>query len=107
MSQKDANLVCPCPPQGTLDVVGKKWAICVVTLLGRYGSLRFGPIRRSLQGVSPATLTLTLRALEKHGLLRRIPVTGDKRATAAYDLTTKGKALYVSLQPLSSWLRQE
>lgn len=103
----DDPLVCPCPPVGLIDVVGKKWAMCVVTMLGRYGTTRFGPIQRSLPGVSPATLTGTLRALEAGHLVRRVPVEGDRRATSAYALTPKGLALYRALTPLATWLRAE
>ncbi|MCI4348599.1 MAG: helix-turn-helix transcriptional regulator [Thermoplasmata archaeon] len=90
---------------GLIDVVGKKWAMCVVTLLGSYGTLRFGPIHRSLPAVSPATLTGTLKALERERIVRRVPVPEDRRAPGAYALTTRGTALYRSLLPLASWLR--
>ncbi len=100
-----SDLECPCPPVGLVDVVGKKWAMCVVTLLGRHGTLRFGPIQRALPTVSPATLTSTLRSLEKERLVRRVPITTDARASSAYDLTPRGKALYANLLPLASWLR--
>jgi DNA-binding HxlR family transcriptional regulator len=97
---------CPCPPVGLVDVVGKKWAMCVVTLLGRNGTVRFGPIQRSLPRVSPATLTATLRALERERLVRRVVLHGDRRASSAYELTVQGAGLYRSLLPLASWLRQ-
>ncbi|MDG6970079.1 MAG: helix-turn-helix transcriptional regulator [Nitrososphaerota archaeon] len=100
------RLYCPCPPTGMVDVVGKKWALCVVTLLGRNGTLRYAPIQRALPRVSPATLTHTLRALEANGLVTRAPVTGDARAAGAYALTAQGEALYRSLLPLTSWLRK-
>ena len=99
-------LECACPPVGLIDVVGKKWAMCVVTLLGRNGPVRFGPIQRSLPTVSPATLTATLRALEREHLVRRVPVADDGRAAGAYELTLQGSALYRSLLPLASWLRR-
>ena len=97
-------LECPCPPIGLIDVVGKKWAVCVVSLLGSYGTLRFGPIQRSLSGVSPATLTSTLRALERSRLVRRVPVPGIDPATHGYSLTPKGRRLWESLRPLTDWL---
>ena len=100
----DERLECPCPPQGTINVVGKKWAICVVTLLGRNGALRFGPIQRTLSRVSPATLVSTLRSLEKSGLVEHARTVGAA-APATYALTRKGEALYRSLLPLASWLR--
>ncbi|HXQ94499.1 MAG TPA: helix-turn-helix domain-containing protein [Thermoplasmata archaeon] len=96
---------CPCPPVGLIDVVGKKWAMCVVTLLGSHGELRFGPIQRSLPKVSPATLTATLRALEKERLVRRT-VTGPTRGSpVSYELTRRGGELYRTLLPLAGWLR--
>ncbi|MGI0053439.1 MAG: winged helix-turn-helix transcriptional regulator [Thermoplasmata archaeon] len=72
----DPVLTCPCPPIGRIDVVGKRWAVCVISLLGRYGVARFGPIRRCLAGVSPATLTSTLRTLERERFIRRRTVAG-------------------------------
>jgi DNA-binding HxlR family transcriptional regulator len=100
-----AEYECPCPPVGLIDVVGKKWAVCVVTLLGRNGALRFGPIQRCLPTVSPATLTATLRALEKERIVRRVPVKMEEREFPGYGLTSRGEALYRSLLPLASWLR--
>jgi len=100
-----AEFECPCPPVGLIDVVGKKWAVCVVTLLGRNGALRFGPIQRCLPTVSPATLTSTLRALERERIVRRVAVKTDGAQFPGYGLTNRGQALYRSLLPLASWLR--
>jgi DNA-binding HxlR family transcriptional regulator len=97
---------CPCPPVGLIDVVGKKWAICVITLLGSNGSLRFGPIQRALPRVSPATLTATLRALEREELIARTPLGQRRFDPSAYALTPKGVALYRNLLPLAGWLRR-
>lgn len=102
----DDGLVCPCPPIGLIDVVGKKWAVCVVSLLGRYGTVRFGPIQRCLSGVSPATLTATLRALETARLVRRRTVDGSRGVVRAYALTSSGLALYRNLEPFAAWLRE-
>ncbi len=103
---REDGLVCPCPPIGLIDVVGKKWAVCVVSLLGRYGVVRFGPIQRCLSGVSPATLTATLRALERAQLIRRTPAISPRGAVQAYALTRSGRVLYERLQPLADWLAQ-
>jgi DNA-binding HxlR family transcriptional regulator len=101
----EGELQCPCPPIGIIDVVGKKWAVCVVSLLGKYGTVRFGPIQRCLSGVSPATLTSTLRSLERHRLVRRVAAAGPRGPVMAYALTRSGDALYRSLLPLAGWLR--
>jgi DNA-binding HxlR family transcriptional regulator len=91
---------------GLIDVVGKKWAVCVVALLGKYGTVRFGPIQRCLSGVSPATLTATLRALETARLVRRPATETPRGAVRAYALTPAGHALYERLLPLADWLRE-
>jgi DNA-binding HxlR family transcriptional regulator len=91
---------------GLVDVVGKKWGICIVTLMGHNGQLRFGSIQRSLPRVSPATLAATLRSLETEQILRRVPFRGDGRASTAYVLTDSGQALYRTLLPLAAWLRR-
>lgn len=105
MGEREAELDCPCPPAGAIDVVGKKWALCVVTLLGRYGPLRFGRIQHALPAVSPATLTGTLRELERFRLVRQVPVPEDHRSPGAYALTEEGEKLHNSLLPLARWLR--
>jgi DNA-binding HxlR family transcriptional regulator len=99
------ELECPCPPIGLIDVVGKKWAVCVVTLLGKYGTVRFGPIQECLSGVSPATLTSTLRSLERAKLVARVPSEGPRGPVRAYALTVSGTTLYRSLLPLANWLQ--
>jgi DNA-binding HxlR family transcriptional regulator len=100
-------LVCPCPPVGLIDIVGKKWAVCVISLLGRYGTVRFGPIQRCLAGVSPATLTATLRALERARLVRRTPADSARGPVRAYALTPAGRVLYDRIVPLADWLREQ
>jgi DNA-binding HxlR family transcriptional regulator len=97
--------VCPCPPIGLIDIVGKKWAVCVISLLGRYGTVRFGPIQKCLSGVSPATLTTTLRALERAKLVRREIAESPRGPVRAYALTPAGRTLHERLAPLAEWLR--
>jgi DNA-binding HxlR family transcriptional regulator len=102
---EEGDLTCPCPPIGLIDIVGKKWAVCVVSLLGRYGVVRFGPIQSCLSGVSPATLTSTLRSLERARLIQRVPTEGPRGPVKGYALTPTGHSLYQSILPLARWLR--
>ena len=102
----EEGLVCPCPPVGLIDVVGKKCAVCVIALLGQYGTVRFGPIQQCLSGVSPATLTTTLRALERARLIRRPPAESPRGPVRAYALTPSGRVLWERLEPLAGWLRE-
>jgi DNA-binding HxlR family transcriptional regulator len=86
---------------GLIDVVGKKWAACVVSLLGKYGKVRFGLVQQCLCSVSPATVTSTLRSLEQARLIERVSTDGPRGPVRAYALTDAGSSLYRSLLPLA------
>jgi DNA-binding HxlR family transcriptional regulator len=61
----------PCPTaRVVLDRVGDKWSVLLVSLLGD-GAMRFNELRRSIEGISQRMLTLTLRGLERDGLVSR------------------------------------
>jgi DNA-binding HxlR family transcriptional regulator len=84
--------------------VGDKWTVLVVSLLGD-GPKRFNEIRRSLGSISQRMLTLTLRALERDGLVTRtvyptIPPRVD------YELTKLGHSLLEPVSGLGLWARQ-
>jgi DNA-binding HxlR family transcriptional regulator len=89
----------------TLARIGDKWTVLVVELLcaGR-GPVRFNEIRRSIEGISQRMLTLTLRGLERDGLVTRtvhptIPPRVD------YELTQLGQSLRVPLVAVAEWAR--
>jgi len=84
-----------------LDRVGDKWTANVVALLGT-GTMRFSDIRRSVDGISPRMLTVTLRALERDGLIdRRIyPVIPPR---VEYTLTDLGESLLDLVRALIDW----
>jgi DNA-binding HxlR family transcriptional regulator len=84
--------------------VGDKWTVLVVSMLGD-GPKRFNEIRRGLGSISQRMLTLTLRALERDGLVTRtvyptIPPRVD------YDLTKLGHSLLEPVSGLGLWARQ-
>ncbi len=84
-----------------LDRIGDKWTIMVVGALS-HGPLRFNALMRRIGGVSHRMLTLTLRGLERDGLVRRtafatIPPRVD------YELTPLGHSLIAPLAALSQW----
>ena len=84
--------------------VGDKWTVLVVGVLGD-GPKRFNEIRRSLGSISQRMLTLTLRGLERDGLVTRtafptIPPRVD------YELTRLGRSLLEPVSGLGLWARQ-
>ena len=89
----------------TLARIGDKWTVLVVELLceGR-GPVRFNEIRRAVHGISQRMLTLTLRSLERDGLVTRtVHPTVPPRVD--YELTKLGRSLRVPLVAVAEWVR--
>ena len=81
--------------------VGDKWSVLVVTRLGG-GPLRFNELRRSIGGISQRMLTLTLRGLERDGLITRT-VFPTVPPRVEYGLTGLGRDLLQPVSGLSDW----
>src|SRR5438552_4618307 len=84
-----------------LNRVGDKWSVLVVGLLGD-GSKRFSELRRAIEGISQRMLTLTLRGLERDGLVTRT-VFPEIPPRVDYELTRLGKTLLEPIQGLADW----
>jgi DNA-binding HxlR family transcriptional regulator len=90
-------------------VISGKWTLLIIRDLAD-SSLRFCELERSLEGISPRTLSLRLRALEEQGIVeRRTYPEVPPRVT--YELTDKGRALVPLIEDMRSygrrWLPQE
>jgi DNA-binding HxlR family transcriptional regulator len=86
-----------------LGRIGDRWTILIVGLLGA-GPKRFNEIRRTIDGISQRMLTLTLRALERDGLVIRTQYPTNPPAVE-YALTKRGKSLLGPLTTLAEWGR--
>lgn len=84
-----------------LSLVGDKWSVQVVAMLGE-GPMRFSELRRSIEGISQRMLTLTLRGLERDGLVTRI-VTPSVPPRVDYELTKLGRTLLEPVSGLVQW----
>ena len=84
-----------------LSRVGDKWTVLVVGTLGD-GPKRFNELRRALGSISQRMLTLTLRALERDGLVTRT-VTPSIPPRVDYELTELGRSLLKPVQALGAW----
>jgi DNA-binding HxlR family transcriptional regulator len=80
-----------CPVCRTAEVVCGKWTLIVIRDLAE-GPARFCELERSLEGISPRTLSLRLRALEEEGIVERHTFP-EVPPRVEYALTEKGKAL--------------
>jgi DNA-binding HxlR family transcriptional regulator len=84
-----------------LNRVGDKWSVLVVSLLGDR-SQRFSELKRTIDGISQRMLTLTLRGLERDGLVTRT-VFPSVPPRVEYALTTLGQTLLEPVRALATW----
>lgn len=84
-----------------LDRVGDKWSVLVIALLTK-GRMRFSEIKRATNGVSQRMLTLTLRGLERDGLVTRT-VHPTIPPRVEYELTKLGRTLIEPVTTLVEW----
>ena len=98
----DGILAANCPSRTVLDHVTSKWGVLVIIALSQQ-DLRWGELRRTIEGISEKMLASTLRTLEADGLVHR-----DAHATIPprvdYSLTGLGHELADRLLPLMHWI---
>ena len=84
-----------------LSRVGDRWSVLIVILLSQYETLRFNELKRHL-GISQRMLSLTLRQLERDGLINRTyhPTIPPK---VEYNLTQMGKSFQEPVRALGHW----
>lgn len=88
--------------------VGDKWTVLVVSTIGnapKKGAMRFNELRRALGSISQRMLTLTLRGLERDGLVTRT-VYATIPPRVDYELTKLGRSLLEPVSALGLWARK-
>jgi DNA-binding HxlR family transcriptional regulator len=90
-----------CQAREVLHRVGDKWSVMVIDRLGQ-GSHRFSELRRDIEGITGRMLTVTLRGLERDGLVTRTlhPVIPPR---VDYELTPMGATLLRTIEQLVDW----
>ncbi len=93
-----------CPLAEVLDHVAGKWSIGVL-VAAAHGPVRFTELERAVEGISRRMLTLTVRKLERDGLLLRTvhPTVPPK---VEYELTDMARELYSTLRSLTDWAQR-
>ncbi|MFL5997065.1 MAG: winged helix-turn-helix transcriptional regulator [Streptomyces sp.] len=90
-----------CPVREVLDRVSGKWSVQIL-VAAAHGPIRFTELERSIEGISRRMLTLTLRNLERDGLVTRtVHPTVPPRVD--YELTPVARELHETLQRLTDW----
>ena len=85
-----------------LTRVGDKWSVHVIAILGDGRTLRFGELQRSVEGISQRMLTVTLRSLERDGLVART-MHPEVPPRVEYVLTPLGATLLDTMKALLAW----
>ena len=108
---RHSNVPAPSPDPGShgacrnvapvLNRVGDKWSMLIVMILSD-GSKRFSELKRAIDGISQRMLTLTLRGLERDGLVTRT-VTPIIPPRVDYELTELGISLRQPVKALGEW----
>jgi DNA-binding HxlR family transcriptional regulator len=93
-----------CPVCRTAEIVCGKWTLLVIRDLAD-GRSRFCELERSLEGISPRTLSLRLRALEEEGIVKR-QTYPEVPPRVEYALTEKGRALAPLIEDMRAYGRE-
>jgi DNA-binding HxlR family transcriptional regulator len=91
-----------CRTHEVLARLGDKWSVYVIHVLGEAGTLRFGELRRQVEGISQRMLTVTLRSLERDGLVSRA-MYPEVPPRVEYTLTPLAKTLRGIVGQLVEW----
>jgi len=85
-----------------MAVLGKKWALFIIAVLGNDNATRFNDLLRQLKGISPRTLTDRLKELTSLGLVRRT-IFPEVPLRVEYTLTQEGRRMREALIPFLEW----
>ncbi len=94
-----------CPIRHILDRFSDKWSTLSIIHLGNAGTLRFNELKRRIDGVSQRMLTVTLRNLERDGLVTR-RMYAEIPPRVEYELTDLGKSFLIQTIYLGEWANE-
>ena len=99
--EKDSD-VCLCPLEGIINIIGKKWTLQIVAVIGNNKKLRYNEIMTKLGGISPKSLADRLKELKLQGLVKR-EAFAEIPPRVEYSLTEDGEELRNKMMPLMEW----
>lgn len=94
-----------CPVTNTLRILSGKYKLPIVELVKNNDAGRFGELRRKLDNVAQATLTMQLRELERDGIISRTAF-AESPPRVQYSLTQLGHSLLPVIEVLKVWNNQ-
>ena len=94
-----------CPVKDIMASYTDKWSMYAILLLGQKKTLRFNQLRSLITGISQRMLTVTLRSLEKDGIVARF-ISPEIPQKIEYSLTELGQGLFHQLVGLATWAKE-
>jgi len=91
-----------CPVRDIMDRFGDKWSLLAILNLGYSGKTRFNELKGKIDGISQRMLTVTLRSLERDGLVTR-KIYAEVPPRVEYKLTALGTSLLQQILELAQW----
>ncbi len=97
----------PCQSHEVMARLGDKWTLLVIIMLSRSdsGRLRFSELKNRIAKISQRMLTLTLRGLERDGLINR-HFYAEVPPRVEYELSPVGKSIVPSVMGLANWINE-
>ncbi|MGI8884898.1 MAG: winged helix-turn-helix transcriptional regulator [Pyrinomonadaceae bacterium] len=96
------SLECMCPATGLVQIIGRKYSLRLLTVIGEYQSIRFSDLKAAMDDMSSSTLTIRLAELERAGLIDR-QTHSETPPRVEYLLTTEGRKLRQNLFSISKY----
>lgn len=91
-----------CPVSKTLDLLGGKWISKVIYELEKSNQLRFGELKKNLDGITNTMLSSTLKTLQDRGIVERKQY-NEVPLRVEYSLTEAGKAMLHIYYEIAKW----
>ena len=92
-----------CPINNTFNIVGKRFAILILRNMINSKQNRFNQLLNSIENGNPKTVSVRLREMEKHGLIKRKVYSNEKPVRVEYQPTEKGLALQPILDTMAAY----
>lgn len=101
----DGREICILPSESVLRLIGKKYTVLIIGLLGNERSMHFNQILRSTGAIRSNLVAQRLRELESAGLVKR-RIIDTRPVGVEYSLTDRGMELREQLIPLFDWIEK-
>ena len=99
----DVDGTCYCPLTGVINVLSRKYAMQLISIIGAHESLRFAEIETHLSSASTTTISNRLTEFQEAGLISRTQY-NEIPPRVEYALTREGEEVSTRLEPLLEWV---